>query len=111
MHKIIAMIDGLPKRVICGVCSGQHNYRSGQTKATARKRSVTARSSPKTWKRIVDQHDESAARAYRFSEEFETDDLLDHSRFGLGVVKKVLPGDKIEVLFQGGARVLVHNRT
>ena len=37
---------------------------------------------------------------------FAEGDVVDHPKFGLGVVREVLPPDKIQVLFRDGSRLL-----
>jgi hypothetical protein len=44
------------------------------------------------------------------SDRFREDDVIDHKSFGIGVVARVLSDQKIEVVFQTGTKVLVHER-
>ena len=41
---------------------------------------------------------------------FEVDQVLAHPTFGDGVVEKNIDGNKIEVIFKGQIKILVHNR-
>ncbi len=47
---------------------------------------------------------------YAFSGNFKENDLIDHFTFGLGVVTQLLPGDKIQVVFKDGEKILVARR-
>ena len=51
-----------------------------------------------------------SADPYAVSSKFGADDLIDHPTFGLGIVKEARSGNKIEVLFEEGPKLLVHNR-
>ena len=53
--------------------------------------------------------DVSRARAYKASETYAADDLVQHPTFGLGLVSEVR-GDKVEVTFEATAKTLVHAR-
>lgn len=44
------------------------------------------------------------------SERFEANQVMEHPIFGIGIVQEALPGDKIEVLFKSGKKLLVHGR-
>lgn len=49
-------------------------------------------------------------KAYAMSKYFEVESPINHPKFGLGFVIKTNP-DKIEVMFEGYFKNLVHNRT
>ncbi|HSR49547.1 MAG TPA: hypothetical protein VLV83_01890 [Acidobacteriota bacterium] len=63
----------------------------------------------KNWSTLIDEMDTSKARSYKLTDTFEQEELIDHSRFGMGIVLEEMP-DKIEVLFEDGARTLAHSR-
>lgn len=112
-HVIIAMVGAAPKRVECNTCHSQHNYRlPKEKKATTRKTSAKRPrvTRARKWSTIVGERDTAEAKPYAISAAFEADQLLDHPMFGIGVVREALPGDKIEVLFEDGAKLLVHCR-
>jgi len=46
---------------------------------------------------------------YRMSESFETDDVIDHDKFGKGIVIGI-NNNKIDVVFSDKLRILVCNR-
>ena len=49
-------------------------------------------------------------RAYNMRETFEVGQVIDHSKFGAGVVE-ALVDRKIRVVFNDGERLLIHGRT
>lgn len=126
-HVIIAMDGVRPAKVECKTCRSIHKYRGSVGKATKAKvtRKTTTRASgtratgtrraakvspEENFEIIMSNRDISKSRAYRANEEFVADDVLDHKTFGLGVVTREISGNKIEVCFQAGTKILVHNR-
>jgi len=118
-HVIIAMDGVRPAMVQCKTCQSKHKYRGNVgkpvKKTATRKTPGTRRASTKVtpiqnFDMVMSNRDISQSRAYRASEAFGPEDVLDHKTFGLGVVTKELSGNKIEVCFQAGNKILVHNR-
>jgi hypothetical protein len=114
-HTIVAIVDNRPKKVKCNTCNGQHNYYSGppvpgeKVRRAGRKR--------KTPEDIFNEHlmrlsggDVSGARKYRIGESFAVDDLIEHPKFGIGIVMSIVKANKIETLFKEGARLLIQNQ-
>lgn len=50
------------------------------------------------------------SRPYSVKESFAENDLLDHPKFGAGVVSEVLTSTTMKVIFSDGEKVLVHNK-
>lgn len=118
-HVIIAMVEDKPKRVECTTCKSQHNYRlapgrkaakSGGTRKKSTKKAAPRGGRKTNWTTLVSARDLSQARSYKVSATFEEDELIDHSMFGVGVVLEAVPGNKIQVLFEAGSKLLVHGR-
>jgi Zn ribbon nucleic-acid-binding protein len=123
-HRIIAMEGDAIKRVECLTCRGHHNYRrpkSADPPAKAKKKRATAASTRKarvtaaqeahqTWEKAIMGRSPSAFTAYRISERFKAGQLLRHKKFGDGVVAAVMEDGKVSVLFEDGAKTLVHGR-
>ena len=61
-------------------------------------------------KKLVPTDDSVETRLYSMVERFETDEIVKHKSLGIGIVQQVQPGNKIEVLFESGKRLLVHGR-
>jgi len=114
-HTIIAIVDNKPKKVKCNTCSGQHNFRAkpsetGKTvKRAGRKR--------KTPEEIYNEQitrlsggDLSSARMYRIDESFTVDELINHPKFGVGIVMSIVKINKVETLFKDGSRLLIQNQ-
>lgn len=119
-HVIIAMDGVRPAMVQCKTCQSKHKYRGDvgkpKKKTPVRKtpgtrRTTTTKATPiQNFDVVMSNRDISQSRPYRASEAFGPEDVLDHKTFGLGVVTKELSGNKIEVCFQAGNKILVHNR-
>ena len=129
MHRIVAMVQSAPKRVICLTCNSEHNYRAPRTETTAsgvhvRARNTGPKPSPaaarvtqkaraekeradswasKTLGQAVD-----AFTRYAMDKSFRESELVLHSKFSEGYVDKVLEGAKISIMFRDGAKTLAH---
>lgn len=127
-HRIVAMVGGAPKRVICLTCNSEHNYREPKTlkspssvvlrtKKTEAKPSAAQRVTQKA-KAENERHETWATRAlgkpvdaftkYGMDRHFREGELVLHSKFGEGYVDAVLEGGKVSVMFRDGARTLAH---
>ena len=74
----------------------------------ARKEPTEAELAEQAWKTAMASHEGKPATAYRSTERFVVDQIVDHAKFGRGVVKRV-DGTKVEVLFQTGTKLLAHD--
>ncbi len=139
-HRIIAMVGPVPARVECSTCSSHHNFRAkapGDKTATTSTRAGAGASAggrtatsagpvskrgptkaqqvildrERTWEKSVNGRAVSDFRPYRVSEIFEEGDLVRHTKFGDGVVTRLLEGKKVEILFKDDARTLAHGLT
>ena len=48
-------------------------------------------------------------KSYDMNNSFSAGDVINHPKFGLGAVETALPPNKIEVRFQEGKKMLLHN--
>ncbi len=123
-HRVVAMVGGTPKRVLCLTCNKQHNFRkakpegaapnaSGTKTAKATKKSTaTPRigSSAREWQATVGDRSSSEFLPYSIHTTFETGQLVTHPKFGSGFVKETLDSQKLCILFKDGPKTLVHGR-
>jgi hypothetical protein len=126
-HRIIAMEGERIARVECLTCHGHHNYRRPKSapdllasprRATRRSeaplsgerapRSRRALDPRKRWEEAIMGRAPDDFTAYRLDAPLSLGQLIRHKKFGDGVVAQVLEGGKVEVLFEGGAKTLVH---
>lgn len=123
-HTIVAMVDDLPVKVECNSCGGVHKYRptkeakeaakEAKKAARAAAKKTSARKKPKPlaaaevrWREAMDAHGEGKTRPYDPKKPFDTDEVLDHAHFGLGVVLRPLERQRVRVLFEDTERTLV----
>ncbi|MBK5277217.1 MAG: hypothetical protein JJE30_19480 [Desulfuromonadales bacterium] len=119
-HTIVAMVGDKIVRVECDTCHGTHAYhapktvkeaaaaKTGQTKVAAARK---AKADPdeadrEEWASLQSGMDPDKAVRYDMNATYRVNTLLIHSHFGLGIVKAVLPPNKIAVLFQDSKKLL-----
>ena len=135
-HRIIALVGTNPARVECSTCNSHHNFRAkapgdktpaataagGVTKTRAASASPRSTRGPskaqqividreRSWEKAVNGKAVGEFRSYRVSEIFNEGDLIRHTKFGDGVVTRLLEGKKVEILFKDDARTLAHGLT
>jgi hypothetical protein len=131
-HRIIALVAGVPKRVICQTCFGEHAYhaprnapakpgvfirRNGAAPAEKKAAPAGVRAAQKarvekerydgwagrTLGRTVD-----AFKRYSMEQTLKPGELVLHPKFGEGYVEAVREDGKVSVMFRDGARTLAH---
>lgn len=134
-HRIIAMVGGTPVRVECSTCSSHHNFRArapGDKAPATSTRSTGSSSSSSSgprstrgptkaqqavmdrermWEKSVSGKGVNEFRPYRVSEIFNEGDLVRHSKFGDGVVLRIIEQRKVEILFKDETRTLAQALT
>ncbi len=122
-HTIMAMVGGLPARVLCRTCKSEHNYKPkkgvkepGAVTPTTRRVVGSSTKEPKPqavpveveWMRQMNAAT-SPMRDYAANEGFKMGDRVRHPSFGEGLVQKLVYPNKIEVLFKSDIKVLIHS--
>ena len=126
-HRIIAMVENRPKRVLCQTCGSQHNYRAPKSldRGVRLRRTAKSPSAPKTrsaraqaeldrvqdWEQRIAGKSLESFKRYSITQVFEVDELLTHKKFGEGFVVEVLDGNKVSVMFRDGLRVLAQGQS
>ena len=128
-HRIIAMIGSKPARVECSTCGSHHNFRARPPgdKAEAAPRSGRAPGSSsaaprstrgptkaqqevldreRSWEKAVSGKAPRDFKPYRTTLTFTQGELVRHTKFGDGVVMRVIDAHKVEVLFKDEPRTL-----
>lgn len=121
-HTVGAMDGDIVKRVTCSSCGGTHNYKL--TPASAAARSATAATGDpegetKPAKKRTSRRAKMGeafsidprrpVKPYDMNNSFSAGDVINHSKFGLGAVETAFPPNKIEVRFEEGKKLLLHN--
>lgn len=132
------MVGDVVKKVECKTCMSHHLYRQPKSerenraaaRASARSSSEprAASSSPRggverltaaqraerdqtlAWERAIAGQPSGAFKPYRITLTFGEGELIHHTKFGDGVVAKVIDRGKIEILFKDGPRTMAHGQ-
>ena len=107
-HTIEAMVGERPVRVHCNTCQSQHAYKASQPKTGAR--SQTGKGRPTRYKTLLEGSNTQVTKPYSPKDTYQQGDVLKHPNFGVGVTTAVKDATKIEVLFEGGMKLLVHGQ-
>lgn len=135
-HRIVAVVGDNVKRVFCLTCKTEHNFHkpknapavaAGPVKITAKKtvarggRTTAAereaaaqkaeRSRVASWERAIAGQPANAFRSFRITDSFSEGELVRHTKFGDGVVTRVVDRQKVEILFQDGSRTMAHTQS
>lgn len=118
-HTIVVMKDAnTVGKVECRTCKTVHAYKDphAATKKTVTKRkSSTGTRKKKTqtiplsevWEQAVNNSEEAQIK-YSPRSAYVVGNIINHPKFGLGVVEKLFDNNKMEILFQYEYKVLVH---
>jgi hypothetical protein len=119
MHTIVAMDGERIVRVLCRSCKKAHAYRhpaefqegspkrSRAPKAPSRKRMTVENEWEKEMERLKDR----ASKPYAIDGHFDVGDKISHRIFGPGMVIQDASSIKMEVLFEGGIKLMVRGGT
>jgi hypothetical protein len=116
-HIVHAMDGEIVRRVTCSMCGSTHNYKV-KPAAVPEGAGSTAGAAPakrKTGSRRTKDADaynidpKRPVKSYDMNNIFSSGDVINHPKFGLGAVEATLPPNKIEVRFQEGKKMLLHN--
>jgi len=113
-HAVIAVKGKKPGRVQCRTCEDAHPFRA-KAPAPRKKKVATSKtrgsaSDDISYEDLIEGRDLSQAPKYSMSLPYADGDLINHAKFGVGLVTLVLVDRKIEVRFPEGKKLLVHNR-
>jgi hypothetical protein len=120
-HHIIAMIDGMPKQVVCQACGARHGFRttparkiSGETpRAQAPQESEAARRAEQKAEELRalgrELAETSQVRAFDARERYKVGEVISHPDFGRGKVETVLRSSMLVRFPSGGLKSLMLN--
>lgn len=107
-HIVVAMDGGIPVKVQCNTCGGEHKYRppAAPKKATTKRAATTKVTGQKEWHNMSAKLEEAQAADYSMDSSFKINTVIKHPIFGLGLVEKIAGPRKMEVLFEQGRKLL-----
>ena len=109
-HTIVVMkTDEIPDKVKCNTCKSTHAFKEN---ATSRRKRQQRRGKKATafdqWEEKVKHSNEPTVK-YSPKTAFEIGQLVDHPKYGTGVVERKIDNNKIEILFEKTLKTLMHN--
>ncbi|HOT98368.1 MAG TPA: hypothetical protein PLN61_00315 [bacterium] len=118
VHVVVAIKSQDMVRVMCKTCQSLHRFKSPESKLLKKagkvvkpkkaKLTLEARETKK-WNKLLTAADPEKAIAYSMSQGYSENDVIQHDKFGLGVVVKILDPSKISVVFEDGLKNMVQN--
>jgi hypothetical protein len=120
-HVIVSMVDGRPVKVLCKTCRSQHNHRKNPGEMPVRSGGgASAARTPRTrvpissirvaelWQKKLAES-KAVPYPYQAQTKYKVGDLIEHTKFGMGIVEEVRGLGKMAVLFREGEKVLIHS--
>jgi len=101
-------------RVQCNTCKATHAYKDpsmakAKVRSKTRGRKVETKPIAEIWLEAVSNAN-GKSKAYGIKGSFIVGDIIDHTKFGPGVVQTIVDNDKIEVIFRHEIKTLIHNK-
>lgn len=116
IHVIEAIKNDKIFQVICKGCNSSHRYRPA-TEANINKMKEAIKNKPpaktkeeRRWNRLLNKVDSENPVDYQMDKSFDEKAVINHSKFGMGVVVEIMDQTKISVAFKEGTKTLVQNR-
>jgi hypothetical protein len=115
------MVGDKVARVKCNTCEKEHKYRppDSPSEATAakrraeRKKAQAEASRPlgaEDYDKLSRQIDMTQSTKYSMKMNLDVNQVVEHPKFGLGIVVELREGSKASIVFPDGGRVLVYGR-
>jgi len=100
-------------KVICNTCKATHVYKDPNK---VKKKKASTRKTKKTESHLEQFNNAIKAASdkmqnYSLKTQFYKGDLIQHPKFGKGVIEKTLDTNKIMVIFEDQIRTLIHNHS
>lgn len=115
-HTIVAMKDSKSiAKVKCNTCGSLHGFKDPSLAKQSKTRTRKTSAAPSKMVAVADlwmdkmAHTTKKSISYSIEVKFKEGDIIDHIKFGPGIVEKVVD-DKIEVIFRHEIKTLVHNK-
>jgi len=118
-HSVVNASKRRIREVRCEACGFAHKFSDtaaprkisskmkGKESKETEKKSSRGSTSTAEWKESIESKKHMEPVNYRMGGSYAEGMLIQHPKFGLGVVKKVISENKIEALFKEGLKTLV----
>ncbi len=108
-HVVVSVgADERPARVVCDVCTGEHNYRPSPPQS----RRSSAAKKPTVKKKVgvvLTEAQKGKARPYELDGVFRQGEVIHHPTFGFGEVTEIRSSQRMMVEFDTSEKQLVFN--
>ncbi len=107
-HIVVTLAEAGPAKVQCSACSREHKYRppSAAKKPAVRRAAQSKEAERKEWEDLRPSMNSDAATDYSMTDPYKVKALINHPVFGLGLVKRVVGPQKVEILFEDGKKTM-----
>ncbi len=109
IHVITKIKDGAINKIFCKGCNGTHSYRNAVAPGAAKKTRSTRGRRSKNWHSLMSEVTQDEVVDYNIRKDLSNVRAIQHKTFGLGYITKVMDVTKVEVVFEGEVKILVHN--
>jgi len=111
-HTIATKVKGRITKVKCLTCSHVHRYidPSLPVKPKTPRKPAAQVAQEVTYEKLIAMTAGQKTLPYSLSGVFKEHDVIEHTNFGRGVVTHLIPGNKIQVAFPHGEKLLVYRR-
>lgn len=118
-HTVVAMDGDKIVKVKCNTCNKTHAYRSpdsaseataAKRKSARKKREEAANASMVDFEALAAEVDLGSAERYSIKKVLDVRQVVEHPKFGTGIVFALKEDGKAEIVFRDGPRVLIHGR-
>lgn len=120
-HVIVSVVDGRPSKVLCKTCRTQRNFRKTAGAPSAKSSPatrlgmgpkarvpVTAIRTAELWEKKLAEAKVDSAQPYSPKTVYAKGDVIEHPKFGKGLVEEMKGRGKVSVFFRDGDKILVH---
>ena len=122
-HIIVALVGGAIVKVQCCACGSVHKYHGSGVKTSGARASGAghtasgpraarsgsgrqAEAAEKLWREALERPSLPDSRPYTVGMPLAVNDVVEHSKYGLGVVQQVIKPDKADILFRDGLHTM-----
>lgn len=111
-HTIVSKVKQRVAKVKCQTCGTIHRYIDPTlpVKPKTPRKPAAQIAQEATYEKLIALTANQKGLPYTTSGVFKEHDVIEHSTFGRGIVTHLVPGNKLQVAFSNGEKLLVYRR-
>jgi len=111
-HTVVTKVKERVTKVKCLTCGHAHRYVDplAPVKPKTPRKPAAQIAQEVTYEKLIAMTAGQKSLPYSLSGVFKEHDVIEHTTFGRGVVTQLVPGNKIQVAFPHGEKLLVYRR-